>query len=132
MAITGLRGVVTEREPRLAVGLLLNSRDQETFYSLLRQAFPGCEPGEKFIDVWRKLAAAGIGFPENDASIDLVGPLLEGKSDSEVVALMVEQFDLDPAEMGHASEPRFLRLRLSTARAGLARCTGGRPARRTR
>lgn len=97
--ISGLRAIVTEREARIILGLLLNSRNLETFFRLLRDSFAGCDPKEKFLGALRSLAAAGIGFPENDSSVDLIGPMLDGKTDEEVVTLMVEQFELNESEM---------------------------------
>jgi len=98
-AILGLRGEVTERESRLTLGLLVNSRDRETLYRLLKDAFPQSEPREKFLSALRTLASAGIGFPENDSSVELVGHLLDGKSDEGVVAELIKEFGPEAAEM---------------------------------
>ncbi len=90
--ITAIRSEVTSAELRFTLGVLINSRDKATLYRLLSESFPGAQPKATFLGCLRQLAAAGIGFPADDSSIDLIDPLLDGATDEQVFAELITQF----------------------------------------
>ncbi len=98
--IVALRGEVKSRDLRLTLGVLLNCRTLEAMSKLMAGAFPGRGGREVLLESIAELTRAGVGFPPDDSTLELVDLVLEGLTDAEIMGrLAAEYSDESIAEM---------------------------------